>query len=366
MKRLRIALLSRVWESVPPKAYGGTELIVDHLANQLVKRGHDVTLFASGDSKTPSVLASVISERTSAMKEASSNEQMFRELANIKNCFDLAKEFDVIHNHTGVFALPFIDLVRTPVVSTLHTLIRPNQEQLHKMVRGGYFCSISKAFQKVCPQVEYYDYVYNGVEVEGLKFNANPQDHLINIGRIVPDKGFKEALEIAKAEGKKIRIAGPLPKDSDETNSWLFDKKYWDEDVKPLLNDEDRVYVGEIADADKSKFFGNARALLFPLQWEEPFGLTVVEAMACGTPVITYDRGAMGELVENGKTGFVIPRGDVQAMSEAVRKIYSMTDTEYGQMRQDCRERAEGNFSVEKMVEGYEKVYYKVIGDTKG
>lgn len=359
-QQLRVAMLAPVWESVPPKSYGGTELVVSLLTEKLVEHGHKVTLFASGDSQTSATLDSVIASRLSIKTPLYPGEQTYTGITNSEHCFSRWKEFDVIHTNADVPSVAFSRFVGVPVVSTLHSPIREAQKSLYQYNgKNVYYCSISNAFRQHNPAVEYFETVYHGIEIEKFNFSPGPGKHLVSIGRMVPDKGFKAAAEICRELSQELRIAAPIPEDSAAgTASWLYDKEYWENEVKPLVDGKLIQYVGEVTADQKSEYFGSAKALLFPLEWDEPFGLTVIEAMACGTPVIAYDRGAMKELIDHGKTGFLVKPGDVNGLKEAIGMIGGID-------RSECRKRVENLFTSEAMSRHYEEVYLRAIADFK-
>lgn len=345
---MRIAILAPFEEQVPPQKYGGTELIVYYLCQILPQRGHKVYLFASGDSGTRSQLIPIFPR--AIRKEKIAQEMKFREALKYLGVGKLVEELrkikvDIIHNHLGWRFLPFASFFKCPVLTTLHD--PPDisyQKFVYRKFKNYPFVSISKSQRKLLPSLNYAANVYNGIDLKKLIFKEKPEDgYLSFLGRMSPEKGPFEAIQIAKKSGRKLKMAAKID---------LVDKKYFEAKIKPLIDGKQIEFMGEIGPKEKNDFLRDSSALLAPLQWEEPFGLFMVEAMACGTPVIAFKRGSAQEIVEHGKTGFVVE--DVKEAVEAVKKI--------GQIeRLACRERVEKNFTAEKMVDNYEKVYSRII-----
>ena len=345
---MRIAILAPFEEQVPPKKYGGTELIIYYLSQFLPEKGHKVYLFASGDSRTNANLIPVFPR--AIRKEKIAQDMKFREAIKYigvnKTVGALRKiKVDIIHNHLGWRFLPFTSFFNCPVLTTLHGPLDPPYK---KFVYGRFknypFVSISNSQRKPLPSLNYVATVYNGIDLNQLNFNEKPKgNHLSFLGRISPEKGPIEAIQIAKKSGMKLKVAGKID---------AVDKEYFETEIRPLIDGKQIEFIGEIGPKEKSDFLGNSIALLVPLQWREPFGLFMIEAMACGTPVIAFDRGSAREVIENKKTGFVVK--NVKEATEVVKKISQIK-------RLDCRERVEKNFIAEKMVDNYEKVYYKLV-----
>ncbi len=359
MKKLKIAQVAPLWVRIPPEKYGGIERIVHYLTEELVKRGHDVTLFASGDSKTKAKLISVYPR--ALKKDNIPWTDPFWNLENLSLAFKKAGEFDVIHSHLDLWTLFFQGLVKTPVVHTFHNPLytssitdpkrlptRLEMFEIHK--KESYGCFISKSQKKLCPvKFPKNSVVYNGIDVSLYKFNPKPKDYFCWIARIDPYKGIENAIAAAEKAGVKLHLAGRL----DPTR-----RKYFKEKIKPHLNSKIK-YVGELNQDELSDFYGNAKACIYPIEWHEPFGLIMVEAMATGTPVIAFDMGSVSEVVKDGKTGFVVKpflkdgRRNINGIVKAIKKIDQIK-------RKDCRQRVEKYFSYQKMVDNYEKIYYKL------
>ncbi len=343
MKKLKIAQIAPVWFSIPPKKYGGIERIISFVTEELVERGHEVTLFAPGNSKTKAKLVSLI--KRGAISSGASWTDYWWNLFNHSVAFEKAKQFDVIHCHWEIMGEFFQQFISTPTLHTLHNIPRKNHNrwEIYRHYKDDLnLAFISESERKNAPiKFKKNWVVYNGIDLSHFKFNPKPKDHFVWIARICPAKGTKEAIEIAKRAGVKLHLAGQIQPQHQE---------YFDKEIKPELN-SDIKYIGEISQAQLSNFYGQATGCLYPINWEEPFGLVMTEAMATGTPVIVYDRGSAKEVVEDNKTGFVVKNID-QAV-KAVKDIDSIN-------REDCRKRVEKKFSKQRMVEEYEKVYYQL------
>lgn len=359
MKKLKIAQVAPLWFPVPPKKYGGTERIISYLTEELVKRGHNVTLFASGDSKTEAKLFS-ITQKSLFEKGILWGNWHWNNL-NHSIAFERAEKFDIIHCHWVILGANFQRFVKTPVIHTLHNIPDPDSTawEVYKYYRNdlqAIYVSNSEMKDSLV-KVKHSYVVYNGIDISDLKFHKKGGDILVWSGRIRRDKGPDKAIKIAQKIKRKLLLAGKVQEVAE-------DKLFFKESIKPNLNDKIR-YIGEIEQKQFSSFFGNAKALIFPLRWEEPFGLIVAEANACGTPVITYARGAMPELIQDGFNGFLVKPDDINGMVKAVRKVYDLPENEYQKIRLNCRKHVEDNFTVEKMVDGYEKVYQQILDKNK-
>ncbi len=348
-KKLKIAQIAPLWTPVPPKKYGGVELIVHYVTEELVNRGHDVTLFASGDSKTSAKLRSY-SQKNLLDRGIQMTDKKFN-LLNMSEAIKDSYKFDIIHSHFDVYDHFFIPFSKCPVVSTVHTIIKGNKTKkaIFRHYKDHNFISISYQQRKQAPKgMNFVANIYNGIKIKDFKFNENPRDHYIWVGRFADLKGPHEAIRVALETGEKLLLAGKLQNENE--------KKYFKEKIEPFLKNKNIEYVGEISRKQKSDFFGNAKGLLNPIKWEEPFGLVMAEAMACGTPVIAFNRGSVPEVVEDGKTGFVVNRkqgiGGIIKATEKIEKID----------RKNCRKRVEKKFTTEKMIDDYEKIYYRLLG----
>lgn len=354
MKKLRIAQVGTIWETTPPPLYGGTERIVYNLTEELVRRGHDVTLFATGDSKTLGKLESIYPK--ALYRDGIPWSNPLYPLLHITNAFDKADHFDIIHMHFNTrqdyVALAIAGYIKTPTIFTIH-FVMPGENDpakqdrllLLKKYKNRNFVTISKA-QQTLRFLNYAGTVYNGLDFSLFKFNPKPQNYIAWLGRFCHDKGTAEAIAVAKKTGMKLIMGGKI----DWANKEY--KKYYEEKVKPHIDGKQIVYLGELGDKEKIELLKNAKALLNPINWSEPFGLVTIEAMACGAPVIAFDNGPVKEQIIDGKTGFIVK--NVNEMAEAVGKIDKID-------RAFCRDHAIKNFSAKAMAEGYEDVYMNVL-----
>lgn len=346
-KKLKICQVAPLWFPIPPEKYGGIEWIVYNLCEELTKRGHDVTLFASEDSKVPCRLVSV--SPSSLIKTKISWRDNTYNILNLARAFERAEEFDIIHTHIDLWDLYFPSLVKTPCVHTIHNPLYSSIKNdsrlfMFRQFRNNNFVTISKSQRKLSGMKLNATTIYNGIRIEEFQFNPEPEDHFIWCARINKHKGIENAIKIAKKAKIKLFLAGRIDPEK---------REYFKEVIKPQLGKDIR-YIGEYSREEKSDFFGKAKALLYPIEWHEPFGLNMTEAMACGTPVIAFDRGSVREVVKDGKTGFV-----VRNINEAIKAIKNIDRIK----REDCRKWVEENFTSEIMVENYEKLYYKLISE---
>jgi glycosyltransferase involved in cell wall biosynthesis len=341
---MRIAQVAPLWERVPPPAYGGTELVVAHLANGLVERGHQVTLFATADSHT---LADLQPGAPQAMRLAgvTPNEYQIYDLMQLTRVVQQANDFDVIHFHVDASALPYGNLLKTPVVHTVHGIIAPLTENLFIQNRHQNFVSISESQRRTDLELNYIATVYNGIDPDTYEFHPEPEQppYLAFFGRISPEKGPHLAIELAKRTGWRLVIAGKVDP---------ADQAFYEREIKHLIDGQQIVYVGEANHIQKSEIMGGAVATLCLLTWEEPFGLVMPESMVCGTPVIAMARGSAPELIVHGKTGFLC-----QTMEDCITALDQIETID----RKTCREHVAQNFSHSRMVEGYEAVYRQLI-----
>ena len=340
---MRIAQLAPLSERVPPELYGGTERVVSVLTEELVRRGHEVTLFASGDAITDARLVAV-AERALRLDPTVADPYPYTMLA-LGMAFERAAEFDLLHSHLDYFALPFARLVRTPVVTTLHG--RLDLSDL-PAIFGAYpeaaLVSISDAQRAPLPQANWLATVYNGIDLGPYPFRPEPGGYFAFIGRVAPEKNLEGAIAIARQTGIPLKIAAKV----DEV-----DREYHEQVVRPLLDGRLVEHIGEIGEGEKGAFLGDAYALLFPVDWPEPFGLAMAEAMACGTPVLALRRGSVPEVVEDGATGFV--RDTLEELAGAAERVPELD-------RRRCRERVEARFSAAAMADGYEAAYRRLLG----
>lgn len=342
---MRIAQLAPLWESVPPLAYGGSELIVSLLTDELVRRGHEVTLFASGDSVS---LAKLDSVHPKALRlDANVKEHPIYEMLQLSRLYEQAKDFDVIHSHIGCAGLLGANLIKTPIVHTLHGVFTPDNAKLFTYARQQPYISISNSQRQGKLDLNYVATVYNGIDVDAHQFYPQPQDppYLAFLGRISPEKGTHLAIEIAQQAGWHLKIAGKVDR---------VDVDYYEQQIKPLIDGKQIEYLGEANHAQKNSLLGGAVATLFPITWKEPFGLVMIESMVAGTPVIALELGSTSEVIAHGKTGFLC-----HSIAECIASI----DQVHSLSRLACREHVVQNFSVQRMVDGYEAVYQQVLGE---
>lgn len=354
MNKLRIAQVSTLWETTPPPLYGGTERITSVLTEELVSRGHDVTLFATGDSKTSAKLESTYPH--ALYRDGVPWTNPLYPLLHISNVYDKADQFDIIHMHLNnrndYVALALANTVKTPTVFTIHFVLpeagdvaKQDRMFLLKKYQKNNFVTISHA-QQTLKFLNYVGTVHNGLDFSKFEFNSNPEEYLVWLGRITSTKGTWEAIQAAKKAKIKLILAGKI----DWANA--EDVKYCEEMIKPEIDGKQIVYLGEQGDKEKIELLRNAKALLNPIKWNEPFGLVTVEAMACGTPVIAFDRGPIRELVVDNETGYIVK--DIDGMVKAVGEIGKIN-------RKKCCEHANKNFSAKIMADKYEEVYKKII-----
>ena len=337
---MKIALISPIAWRTPPVHYGPWENIASLLCEGLVKRGIDVTLFATKDSVTQGKLVAVCPR---GYEEDSSIEPKVWECLHICEVFERANEFDLIHNNFDFLPLTYSCLVDTPVLTTIHGFSSPAILPVYEKYNNkNYYVSISNSDRS--DKLNYIATIYHGINLEQFTFNKESGNYLIFFGRMHPDKGAKEAIQIAKKFGAKLVMAGIVQ-----------DRDYFEQEIEPHFGD-DVVYVGSVGPEKRDELLGGAYALLHPIFFEEPFGLSVVEAMACGTPVVAFNKGSMPELIESGKNGFI-----VENVEEAVAVLGKIPKID----RQCCRDTVEKKFSVERMVDDYIKVYQQIIDETK-
>jgi glycosyltransferase involved in cell wall biosynthesis len=379
MRKLKIAQIAPPFYSVPPKNYGGTELVVYNLTEELVRRGHDVTLFASGDSQTSGTLQSVFpyalrgSKATSLFSPRADKLHWMHGipfLYHVSRVFEHPFEFDIIHDHTHYVSVFFAPFTKTPVVSTYHGAFNwaeesPIERRVLKNFPHHPWIAISQRQKELSTLgLHFASVIHHGIDVRLYPFEAHADDYLVWIGRITPQKGIEDAIDAARQAGKTLRIFGIVHD---------RDKKYFSEKVKPLIDQKTIIFEGAADLEIKVAALRHARALLYPIHWEEPFGLVMVEAMAVGTPVIGYARGALPEIVRDGETGFVVQpvqtfnqvteKRGVKGIIAAIKKLYSLPNSRYEKMRSLTRKRVEEHFTRQHMAEKYEQVYEKILDE---
>jgi glycosyltransferase involved in cell wall biosynthesis len=339
---MKIAQVAPLYESVPPKYYGGTERVVSYLTEELLKRGHEVTLFASGDSVTKAHLVAPC--RRSLRLDKHCVDQLAHHVLMLEMVFSEPDRFDIIHFHIDYLHFLLSRRYKVPHLTTLHgRLDIPDLVPLYQEFRDMPVVSISNAQREPLPWLNWLGTVYHGLPEDLYNFREKPGDYLAFLGRIAPEKRVDRAIEIAKRIGMPIKIAAKVDK---------VDKDYFEDVVEPLLRNPLVEYVGEIGEGEKDEFLGNAYALLFPINWPEPFGLVMIEAMACGTPVIAYRRGSVPEVMEEGATGFI-----VQGLEDAIEAVHRIPTLS----RKRCREVFEERFSASRMARDYLTLYQQVI-----
>ncbi len=356
-KKLRIAQIAPLWITIPPLKYGGIERIIAMLCDGLADKGHEVTLFASPGSTAKGKLISVFDKPLLNAKIAWSNP--IWNLRNVSLATEMANEgkFDIIHSHLDLWALFFHNLTKTPVIHTMHNPLYLANADADKDDRLRLFKEEAKRTNIVFisqsaknqamvkfPK-ERVRVIYNGIDLSHFKFNPKGGSHFVWIARMNKHKGVENAIAAAEKLGVRLFLASRI----DPTQV-----KYFKTYIKPHLNEKIK-YVGELTENQLSDFYGPAKACLYPIEWEEPFGLVVAESMACGTPVIAYRRGSMPELIEDGKTGFVVD-SNLDLLVEAMKKVDSIDRTH-------VRKHVEKKFSKERMVDNYEKAYYEILAN---
>ena len=344
---MKIAQISSIYISIPPKTYGGTERIVHYLCRDLPGRGHQVELFASGDSKVDCPLQSVLPVASQDDPDSTFYLEKEFETRNTYNLYRQAGRFDLIHAHWPTLAPYFSDFSTTPTLITYAYIERELHEYYRRQFRRCFPVCISRAQARMLGD-ESLPVVYNGIDMEEIPFNPAPEDFFIIIGRMTPGKGIAEAIRIARRAKVRLVIVGHV------TAHLPWSQEYFLQQVKPQVDGDKVRYIERLPHADLMELIGRARAFLFPLQWEEPFGMVAAEAMAAGTPVLAYRRGSMPELIQDGVTGYLLE--DEGGMVEATGLIEKID-------RKRCREWVQAKFSVEQMVDGYEKLYKQAMGD---
>jgi glycosyltransferase involved in cell wall biosynthesis len=339
---MRIAQIAPLFESVPPKYYGGTERVVSYLTEELVRQGHDVSLFASGDSITQAKL--VATSRRSLRLDKHCVDQLAHQVLMLERVVQKASSFEIVHFHVDYLHFPYSRRHATPNVTTLHgRLDIPDLVPLYREFRDMPVVSISTAQREPLPFANWIGTVHHGLPEDLYRFNAEPGEYLAFIGRVAPEKRVDRAIEIAKRVGLPLRIAAKVDD---------VDREYFENVIEPLLRDPLIEYVGEIGDGEKQEFLGNARVLLFPIDWPEPFGLVMIEALACGTPVIAFRGGSVPEILEHGSTGFIVD--DLDDAVAATRRVGELS-------RRRCREVFDERFTATRMARDYVEVYAMLL-----
>jgi len=338
---MRIAQVAPLFEAVPPAGYGGTERVVYWLTEELVRQGHDVTLFASGDSRTSAKLVPGCAK--ALRKDAKCQDFLAYQVLMLEALRKHKSDFDIVHFHTDYTHLSLMRECGMAHVSTLHgRLDMPELDLIYREFSEAPVVSISKAQRRPLSQANWVGNVYHGLPRDLLKLHERPGDYLAFIGRMSPEKRPDRAIAIACATGKKLKIAAKVDR---------ADREYFETQIKPLLDAPNVEFIGEIGDEQKGDFLGNALACLAPIDWPEPFGLNMIEAMACGTPTIAFRNGSVPELIEEGVSGFI-----VQTMEEAaaaVARIHTIS-------RKACRNAFERRFTARRMADDYLRIYQEI------
>ena len=342
---MRIAQIAPLAESVPPKLYGGTERVVSWLVEELVELGHDVTLFASGDSKTRATLVPICPQALRLSRPRP--EPIAAQAALLESVALQAAEFDVIHAHIDWLHLPLLSRLGTPFVTTLHgRLDLPGLSDVVSQFPQAPFVSISNSQRKPLPSARWLGTVYHGLPVQSLQPSFEKGSYLAFLGRLTAEKGPEAAIRIARSAGLPLHIAAKLPR---------TEKAYFKEVLESEIDGQQVKLIGEVNDKTKQQFLAEAVALLFPIDWPEPFGLVMIEAMACGTPVIAFRSGSVPEVIDDGITGFI-----VMDEAEAVQAVKRVEDID----RRAIRRRFEQRFSAKRMAQDYVQHYKTLIGNT--
>jgi glycosyltransferase involved in cell wall biosynthesis len=350
--RLRIAQVAPLFESVPPMLYGGTERIVSYLTDELVRQGHEVTLFASGDSQTAATLIAPCPR--SLRLDPAAVDPISPHFRLLEQVFDRLDDFDIVHFHIDYLHFPLSKRHRFAHLTTLHgRLDIPELTELYHVYRDEPVVSISDNQRRALPHACWQGTVHHGLPPSLLSLNPRPEGYLAFLGRISPEKRVDRAIEIARRAGLPLKIAAKVDR---------ADRDYFEKDIKELVDQPHVEFVGEIGESDKRTFLGNARALLFPIDWEEPFGLVMIEAIACGTPVVAFRRGSVPEIIEPGVTGFVVDT--VEEAVEAVRCLPTLSRTE-------VRAQFDRRYTASRMAHDYLAIYRRLLkgcetDDTKG
>jgi glycosyltransferase involved in cell wall biosynthesis len=339
---LRVAVVAPLFESVPPKLYGGTERVVSYLTEELAAQGHEVTLFATADSNTRAALRPMA--RQGLRLDPGCRDPLAYHLVMLDHVLEEAAGFDIVHFHLDYLQLPFARRLGVPAVTTMHSRLDiPELSMVHRRFRDVPLVSISDAQRRTMAWANWLATVHHGLPPQLYPFSARAGSYLAFLGRISPEKRPDRAIRLARRAGIPLRIAAKVEKS---------DLQYFEEVIRPQIKAPAVEFIGEIGEADKARFLGDALALLFPIDWPEPFGLVMIEAMACGTPVLAWRRGSVPEILVDGTTGFVVD--DEQAAAAAIDRIPGLD-------RAACRRVFEQRFSAQRMARDYLAVYRRLL-----
>jgi glycosyltransferase involved in cell wall biosynthesis len=339
-RKLRIAQVAPLYESVPPQKYGGTERIVAYLTDELVARGHDVTLFASGDSETT---ARLVAPCARSLRLADCVDPLPHHYLMLEEVYRRAHDFDIVHFHVDYLHFPHSRRARIKHLTTLHgRLDIPDLEPMYREYRDMPLVSISDAQRAPLAWAYWRATVHHGLPLDLLPFDPGGGEHLVFVGRISPEKRVDRAVEIARRAGRRLVVAAKIDR---------ADREYA-RTIEHVLAEPHVDYIGEVGDAEKGRLIGGAHALLFPIDWPEPFGLVMIEAMACGTPVVAFPGGSVREVIDDGVTGFIVD--DIAAAAEAVERAGQLS-------RRRIRDVFERRFSAGRMADDYLQVYAQLI-----
>ncbi|OIP83853.1 hypothetical protein AUK04_03000 [Candidatus Roizmanbacteria bacterium CG2_30_33_16] len=375
---MKIAVTSPPWIPVPPVGYGGIERVVSNVVEGLVKKGHDVTLYATGDSKTTAKLSYLYAKALGNHLPLKLNP--YHILNHLYHFYkDAHNKYDIVHDNIGEIALFFADLTQTPMVMTLHGTFNENTQDLFKdygtmhsvkelvqKFKDYPYVSISNKQRESLPELNYVSTIYNSIIISEFDFNEHGGNDMVWIGRMNYTKGVDLGIEAAETIKKKFIISSYID---------VGDMPYYQKDIEPHLTMGFLSRTDEMKNIKgKSQFLENGKLFLFPIRWDEPFGIVMIEAMATGTPLVAFSMGSVPEVVKDGETGFLVNPSDadirgnwiikktgVKGLCEAIEKIYSMPENQYRKMRKACRAHVEKNFTVERMVDRYEEVYNKIL-----
>lgn len=347
MRKLKIAILSPIQWRTPPRKMGAWELVASTITEELVRRGHDVTLYASANSITGAKLRWVAPYPIQEPEGTPLEEKLYTYLHSAL-VFEEADQYDIIHNNFDGYPLVFSKLVKTPVISTIHGFSSPQIKDLYMRYDNTSYVSISYADRRNCPEMNWVANIYHGINVDKVPFGAESQGYYAYLGRVHPTKGVHLAIQAALKAGVKLKIAAFLNEND------KGEMAYWNEQCLPYIDGQQIVYLGEADEKAKYELLSGAIATLCPIQWEEPFGLVFIESMATGTPVIAFNRGSVSEIIKNNIGGIVVEPDNMTAFIDAMGVASTLN-------RQAVRDYAEANFSISHMIDQYEQAYDQIL-----